>query len=120
MDKETYIDYYIRETLFDLTDKKENYDQDASLMRDTFIELEKEHIYKLLQDDEVRKSISAYNSFETEELVDMAKEIFAAIEMNLIDYYKMEENERTLTIILAAIQDRILGPKEKEPEKKLS
>ena len=32
----------------------------------------------------------------------------------------MEENERTLTIILAAIQDRILGPKEKEPEKKLS
>lgn len=78
-------------------------------LRDAFLESEKEYVLSLLQDESLKDIIIDINRcHNAEDLLLIAQEFVDKVENNLIPYEEMETIEKKLTILLAAIKDKVL------------
>lgn len=98
----------MRETISNITPYKENVDGDIAHLRDTYLGAEREYISELLKSEGMRDLISEINAETPDKLFAMAQSIVYKVEMGLIPDEEMERAERQLTVLLAAIQDKVL------------
>jgi len=86
-------------------------------LRDTFLAAEKEYVMELLNNPNIRAEIIRYNTLRGDQLYLVAQELVEKVEQNLIPYEQMEQTEQILTILLSAIQDKVLRQRlEKMPD----
>lgn len=100
----------VKEILSDITPNKSNVDKDVSYLRDVYLDAEKEYITELLKDEEIRNLIYKVNiDFENpEELFSVAQDLVYKVEMGLVPDDEMETTEQIITVLLAAIQDKVI------------
>lgn len=77
-------------------------------LRDTFLAAEREYVMELLNDNEIREKIIKCNMLRGDQLCLVAQDLVDRVENNLIPYEEMEKTEKILTILLSAIQDKVL------------
>lgn len=88
-----------------------NLSRDASHLRDTFINAEREYVLELLKNDKIRESIIDLNctfNMDAKPLFDAAQKLVNDVDNGLVKDEDMERIEQQLIIILAAIQDKTL------------
>lgn len=88
-----------------------NIDGKVAHLRDTFLAAEREYVMELLKDEEIQQKIIKYNILNGEQLYAVAQDIIEKADNNLIPYEEMEKQEKILTILLSAIQDKVLRKK---------
>lgn len=98
----------INDSLSTLDLNDNNIDGKIAHLRDTFLASEREYIMKLLKDDSIIEMIRDVNWYDSFEIVKKAEEIIFQVENNLIPYEQMNKTEIKLTILLVAIQDKVL------------
>lgn len=98
----------INDSLSTLDLNDNNIDGKIAHLRDNFLTSEREYIMKLLKDDSIIEMIRDVNWYDNFEIVKKAEEIIFQVENNLIPYEQMNKTEIKLTILLAAIQDKVL------------
>lgn len=99
----------VRETISDITPYKDNFNGDISHLRDTFLDAEREYVFELLKNEDLKDAITFINSKDSYVLFEVAQELVDKVEMGLVPENEMEKVERELVVILAAIQDRVLS-----------
>lgn len=98
----------MKETISDITQYKDNVDGNIAHLRDTYLTAEREYISELLKSEGMRDLISEINAETPDKLFAMAQSIVDKVEMGLIPDEQMERTEQQLTVLLAAIQDKVL------------
>lgn len=98
----------MKETISDITPYKDNVDGNIAHLRDTYLTAEREYISELLKSEGMRDLISEINAETPDKLFAMAQSIVDKVEMGLIPDEQMERTEQQLTVLLAAIQDKVL------------
>lgn len=99
----------MQETISEITPYKGNVDGNIAHLRDTYLSAEREYVAELLKIDGVRELIEQVNSETPDTLFTIAQDLVDKVEMGLIPDDQMEKTEQKLTIILAAIQDKVLS-----------
>ena len=99
----------MQETISEITPYKGNVDGNIAHLRDTYLSAEREYVAELLKIDGVRELIEQVNSETPDALFTIAQDLVDKVEMGLIPDDQMEKTEQKLTIILAAIQDKVLS-----------
>ena len=106
------FDKYLNEKLEDSISSLElsdnNTNVEAAHLRDIYLEAENAYILRLLEYDEVKKMIREVNLFDGSQILKKVEEIIYQVENNLISYDDMENVEIKLTVLLAAIKDKVL------------
>lgn len=92
----------------DITPYKGNVSGDIAHLRDTFLTAEREYVTELLKSEDMRDLITEINQNSPEVLFDMAQSIVDKVEMGQIPEEEMKRAEQQLTVLLAAIQDKVL------------
>lgn len=98
----------MKETISDITPYKDNVDGNIAHLRDTYLTAEREYVSELLKSEGMRDLISEINAETPDKLFAMAQSIVDKVEMGLIPDEEMEKTEQKLTILLVAIQDKVL------------
>lgn len=98
----------MKETISDITPYKDNVDGNIAHLRDTYLTAEREYVAELLKSEGMRDLISEINAETSDKLFAMAQSIVDKVEMGLIPDDQMEKTEQKLTVLLAAIQDKVL------------
>lgn len=98
----------MKETISDITPYKDNVDGNIAHLRDTYLTAEREYVAELLKSEGMRDLISEINAETPDKLFAMAQSIVDKVEMGLIPDDQMEKTEQKLTVLLAAIQDKVL------------
>lgn len=81
----------------------------AAHLRDTFLKAEREYVMALLEIDEVVDVIRQLNSdYSGESLFSAAKNLIDRVDNGEFDEEEMVKVEYQITVLLAAIQDKIL------------
>lgn len=81
---------------------------DIALLRDTYLSAEREYVMELLKKDYIVEMIRKCNQINPEVLYKMASKITEDVEYGLVADEDMEKAEQKLTVLLAAIQDKVL------------
>lgn len=105
---EKYLEDSMKGSISDITPYKGNVDGNIAHLRDTYLSSEREYVAELLKSDSVRELIHEINAETPEELFAIAQDLVNKIEMGLIPDEQMVKAEQKLTVILAAIQDKVL------------
>lgn len=92
----------------DITPYKGNVSGDIAHLRDTFLTAEREYVTELLKSEDMRELIAEINQNSPEVLFDMAQSLVDKVEMGQIPEDQMVRTEQQLTVLLAAIQDKVL------------
>ena len=87
---------------------KDNVIGNASNLRDTFLLAERDYVRELLQIDDIRKLIYECSAQSSELLFRTAENIVNRVEDGQVPDELMERTEQQLTVLLAAIQDKVL------------
>ena len=82
-----------------------NMSAEASHLRDTFLNAEREYVLFLLKDKQVKKLINELNLYDGKKLFRTAQKLVNDVEMGLIPEEEMELVEKQLIVLLAAIKD---------------
>lgn len=91
------------------TEKNKNYTVMSNYhLRDTYLSAEKDYVSALLKGEGMRDLISEINAETPDRLFAMAQSIVDKVEMGLIPDEQIEKTEQQLTVLLAAIQDKVL------------
>ena len=98
----------MKETISDITPYKGNVDGNIAHLRDTYLSAERDYVSELLKSEGMRDLISEINAETPDRLFAMAQSIVDKVEMGLISDEQMEKTEQQLTVLLAAIQDKVL------------
>lgn len=98
----------MKETISDITPYKGNVDGNIAHLRDTYLSAERDYVSELLKSEGMRDLISEINAETPDRLFAMAQSIVDKVEMGLIPDEQMEKTEQQLTVLLAAIQDKVL------------
>jgi len=89
-----------------------NYDNvngEAAHLRDVYLEAEKEYVKYLMQFDEVKEMVIGLNhAYNPSYLFQVAQNLIDRVEAGEFSDEEMESVERKLTVLLAAIHDKIL------------
>ena len=88
---------------------RDNTDEKAAHLRDTFLKAESEYVEELLKKEEFAYLVDEISELSSEELFQAASRIVSNVELNLIDEEDIEVTEQQLIIILSAIQDKVLA-----------
>ncbi len=99
----------MQKTISDITPYKDNMDDNISHLRDTYLIAEREYVSELLKSEGMRDLIYEINAETPEKLFAAAQSIVDKVEMGLIPDDQMEKTEQQLTVLLAAIQDKVLS-----------
>lgn len=106
---EEFLEESLRDTIDSMDLEHNNISGVSAHLRDTFLELEKEYVLSLLQDESLKDIIIDINRcHNAEDLLYIAQDLVDKVENNLIPYEEMETVEKKLTILLAAIKDKVL------------
>lgn len=118
-DSPTYLEWHMRyerslndsiqQTISEITPYKNNVDGNISHLRDTYLKAEREYVTELLKSSGMRDLIEQVNSENPDTLFTIAQDIVNKVDMGLIPDDQMERTEQQLTVILAAIQDKVLS-----------
>lgn len=87
---------------------KDNVNGNASNLRDTFLLAERDYVRELLQIDDIRRLIYECSQQPSELLFRTAQSIVDRVEAGQVPDELMERTEQQLTVLLAAIQDKVL------------
>ena len=98
----------MKETISDITPYKGNVDGNIAHLRDTYLSAERDYVSELLKSEGMRDLISEINAETPDRLFAMAQSIVDKVEIGLIPDGQMEKTEQQLTVLLAAIQDKVL------------
>ena len=98
----------MKETISDITPYKGNVDGNIAHLRDTYLSAERDYVSELLKSEGMRDLISEINAETPDRLFAMAQSIVDKVEMGLIPDEQMEKTEQQLTVLLVAIQDKVL------------
>lgn len=98
----------MKETISDITPYKGNVDGNIAHLRDTYLSAERDYVSELLKSEGMRNLISEINAETPDRLFATAQSIVDKVEMGLIPDEQMEKTEQQLTVLLAAIQDKVL------------
>lgn len=98
----------LREKISPLGSNRDNVNPDASHLRDTYLQAEREYIAQLLQHEGMRQLVEEINQMPSETLFAAAQKLVDDVEMGLIPEEQMERTEQQLTIMLTAIKDKVL------------
>lgn len=99
----------MQKTISDITPYKDNMDDNISHLRDTYLIAEREYVSELLKSEGMRDLIYEINAETPEKLFAAAQSIVDKVEMGLIPDDQMEKTEQQLTVLLAAVQDKVLS-----------
>lgn len=99
----------MQEVISDITPYKGNVDGNIAHLRDTYLSAEREYVAELIKNDSVKELIEQINSENPDTLFTIAQDLVDKVEMGLIPDDQMEKTEQKLTVILAAIQDKVLS-----------
>lgn len=99
---------HLQKQISPLGSNRENVNPNASNLRDTYLEAEREYVAELLQNESMRRLVEEINQLPSESLFAAAQKLVDDVEMGLIPEEQMERTEQQLTIMLAAIKDKIL------------
>ena len=87
----------------------DNINGEAAHLRDVFLKAEKEYVKYLLQFDDVKEMIIGLNlSYDPSYLFQIAQNLIDRVEAGEFSDEEMESVERKLTVLLAAIHDKVL------------
>lgn len=92
----------------DITPYKGNVSGDIAHLRDTFLTAEREYVTELLKSEDMRELIAEINQNSPDVLFEMAQSLVDKVEMGQIPEDQMVRTEQQLTVLLAAIQDKVL------------
>lgn len=92
----------------DITPYKSNVSGDIAHLRDTFLTAEREYVAELLKSEDMRELIGEINQNSPDVLFEMAQSLVDKVEMGQIPEDQMVRTEQQLTVLLAAIQDKVL------------
>ena len=98
----------MKETISDITPYKGNVDGNIAHLRDTYLSAERDYVSELLKSEGMRDLISEINAETPDRLFAMAQSIVDKVEVGLIPDEQMEKTEQQLTVLLVAIQDKVL------------
>lgn len=98
----------MKETISDITPYKGNVDGNIAHLRDTYLSAERDYVSELLKSEGMRDLISEINAETPDRLFAMVQSIVDKVEMGLIPDEQMEKTEQQLTVLLVAIQDKVL------------
>ena len=87
---------------------RDNVNEDASNLRDTFLMAERDYVKELLQVSGIRELIYECTDQPSELLFKAAQKIVDDVEAGKVPDELMERTEQQLTVLLAAIQDKVL------------
>ena len=87
---------------------KDNINGDAANLRDTFLLAERDYVKELLQIEDIRELIYKFSQQPSELLFAAAQSIVNKVETGQVPDELMERTEQQLTVLLAAIQDKVL------------
>lgn len=89
-----------------------NYDNvngEAAHLRDVYLEAEKEYVKYLMQFKEIKELVIELNKeYKPSYLFQLAQDLIDKVEAGEFSDEEMESVERKLTVLLAAIHDKIL------------
>lgn len=86
-----------------------NINGEAAHLRDTFLEAEKEYLEYLLKNDSVMNLIRNLNgNYSSDLLFKTAKDLIDRVEAGEFDDEEMKNVEAQITVLLAAIKDKVL------------
>lgn len=106
---EAFLERELRDTINSMDLQHNNISNEPAYLRDAFLDSEKEYVLYLLQDEELKNFIVDINRcHNADELLYIAQDLVDQVENNLIPYEKMDQVEKKLTVLLAAIRDRVL------------
>lgn len=97
------------DNISDITPYKGNVSGDIAHLRDTFLEAEREYVSELLKSEDMRELIATINQNPPEVLFEMAQSLVEKVEMGQIPDDQMVITEQQLTVLLSAIQDKVLA-----------
>lgn len=89
-------------------DVRDNTSGDVALLRDTFLNAERDYVRVLLQNEGLRNLIMQANQYGSDVLFKAAQQIVDNVDAGLVPDEQMERTEQQLTVLLAAIQDKTL------------
>jgi len=92
----------------DITPYKGNVSGEIAHLRDAYLTAEREYVMELLKSEDMRELIEEINQNPPEVLFDMAQSIVDRVEMGQVPEDQMVRTEQQLTVLLAAIQDKVL------------
>lgn len=98
----------IKEQISSIGGERHNVAMDIANLRDTFLIAEREYVLELLKRDYIIEMITQLNQVNPEILCKKAEQIIQDVEFGLIPEEEMEITEQRLTVLLAAIQDKVL------------
>jgi len=115
---EAFLERELRDTINSMDLQHNNISNEPAYLRDVFLDLEKEYVLYLLQDEELKNFIVDINRcHNADELLSIAQDLVDKVENNLIPYEKMDQVEKKLIILLSAVRDKVLEKvKEKDYE----
>ena len=87
---------------------KGNVDGNIAHLRDTFLLAEKDYIKELIKIPEVIDLIAEIGDYSSDDLFETAQAIIESVEAGEFSDDEMEKIELQLTVILAAIRDKVL------------
>lgn len=99
----------MQEVISEITPYKGNVDGNIAYLRDVYLSAEREYVTELLKSDGMRELIEQVNSESPDKLFAIAQDIVDKVEMGMIPDEQMERTEKQLTVLLAAIQDKVLS-----------
>lgn len=92
----------------ELGSNRDNTNEEAALLRDIYLEAEREYISELIKQAGMRQLIEEVNQMPSETLFNVAQKIINNVENGQIPDEQMERVEKQLTVLLAAIHDKVL------------
>ena len=98
---------YLKEEISNITGNMNNVDDAPAHLRDTFLKAESDYVHCLLQDYSMQGLISEINGYSSDELFKVAQGIVDSVENGEVSEEQMEQVEKQLIIVLAAIKDLI-------------
>lgn len=109
LEYEAFLERELIDTINSMDLQHNNISNEPAHLRDTFLDSEKEYVLHLLQDESLKDFIININRcHNADELLYIAQDLVDQVENNLIPYEKMDQVEKKLTVLLAAIRDRVL------------
>jgi len=97
----------IKDQISSIGGERHNVAMDIAHLRDTFLLAEREYVLELLKRDYIIEMITQLYQVNPEILCKKAEQIIQDVEFGLIPEEEMEITEQRLTVLLAAIQDKV-------------
>ena len=98
---------YIKEEISNITGNMNNIDEDPAYLRDIFLKTESDYVHSLIQDYSMQGLIAEINEYSSDELFKVAQGIVDSVENGEVPEEQMEQVEKKLIVVLAAIKDLI-------------